>query len=142
MRGGGQIRPFRDERLIRMFIQLIAQDIHDLHESGITHRNRHPENMYFDGPEIGQAAILLGEFVAAPSAVRQPSVYEPIEYALTQSRQNRRGGPKFRGEPARPGGTDQSGAIAAVPGAAARIAFCNFSKARTSICRTRSRLMP
>ena len=31
---------------------------------------------------------------------------------------------------------------AAIPGATARMAFCSFSKARTSICRTRSRLMP
>jgi len=94
MRGSGQITPFPDERLIWMFIQPIAQDIHDLHESGITHRNRRPENMYFDAPEIGQVAILLGEFVVAPSAVRQPSVCEPIEYARAQSRQNRKRRPE------------------------------------------------
>lgn len=52
-----------------------------LGQRGLTHRSIRPDNIYWEGE--ARRSVLLGDCVSGPPASTQPSVFEPIESAMT-----------------------------------------------------------
>jgi hypothetical protein len=78
-----RIDPFREDALVRRFLQPMCVVLEDLSYTTVNHRNIRAENLFLDGTDVDRALILLGECVSAPPGYLQPAVYETIECAMS-----------------------------------------------------------
>jgi len=77
-----RLDPFREETLVRRFLQPMCVVLEDLSYTTVNHRNIRAENLFLDGVGIDTAPIMLGECVSAPPGYLQPAIYETIECAM------------------------------------------------------------
>ena len=77
---GERFEPWREDDILRKFIEPLLPVLRDLEARGITHRAIRADNLFFDG--ASDNACLLGECVMAPPGMDQPVLYEPIEGML------------------------------------------------------------
>ncbi|MGP1257059.1 MAG: hypothetical protein ACTS10_21760 [Kiloniellales bacterium] len=77
---GEQFEPWREDEILRKFIEPLMPVMRDLDARGITHRAIRADNLFFDG--TSDNACLLGECIMAPPGMDQPALYEPIEGML------------------------------------------------------------
>ena len=77
---GAAFRPWREDEILRQFIEPLVPVLVDLDARALTHRAIRADNLFYDDPS--ETSCLLGECVMAPPAMDQPPLYETIEGML------------------------------------------------------------
>lgn len=70
-----------EDQVTRGFLQHVVQTLHEIHQSGETHRALRPENLFF--ADETEEQVILGECFSAPAGVMQPICCETLENAVT-----------------------------------------------------------
>lgn len=70
-------RKMNDDDVVKGFLQTVVQTLHEIHQTGETHRALRPENLFF--ADENEEQVILGECFSAPASVMQPICCETLE---------------------------------------------------------------
>lgn len=75
------IEPWREDRVVRVVMHPLLPMFKELGDRLLTHRGIRADNLFF--ADASRESVLLGECFSAPPAMAQPSIYEPIDSAMS-----------------------------------------------------------
>ncbi len=85
------IDPWREDRVVRVVMHPLLPMFKELGDRLLTHRGIRADNLFFsDGT---RDSVLLGECFSGPPAMAQPSIYEPIDSAMSMPEGRGHGSP-------------------------------------------------
>lgn len=85
------IDPWREDRVVRVVMHPLLPMFKELGDRLLTHRSIRADNLFFsDG---SRESVVLGECFSVPPALAQPSIYEPIDSAMSMPEGRGHGSP-------------------------------------------------
>lgn len=75
------IEPWREDRVVRVVMHPLLPMFKELGDRLLTHRGIRANNLFF--ADASRESVVLGECFSAPPAMAQPSIYEPIDSAMS-----------------------------------------------------------
>ena len=75
------IEPWREDRVVRTVMHPLLPVFKELGGRLLTHRAIRADNLFF--ADAARESVVLGECFSGPPAIAQPSIYEPIDSAMS-----------------------------------------------------------
>ena len=85
------IEPWREDRVVRTVMHPLLPMFKELGDRLLTHRSVRADNLFF--ADATRETVILGECFSGPPAMAQPSIYEPIDSAMSMPEGRGHGSP-------------------------------------------------